>query len=357
MSDKPFKDSENSGQFEDRKRSHIELALHSRNQAIGLTGFDRIQLLHEALPELNLEDVDISTEVLGRKMATPFLISSMTAGHVDGRKLNLLFARQAAERGWLFGVGSQRRELSDEDLASEWRSIRKEVPNLVALSNIGLSQLIQTPVDRIKDLALGLEASAMIVHLNALQEALQPEGTPSFSQGLQAIANLVQELGLPVIVKETGCGFSADTLRRLSETGVYAVDVSGLGGTHWGRIEGDRARSKDDRSAKVRARAAGAFADWGMGTVESTLAAVELNPRYRVWASGGVRSGVDAAKLFALGAQIVGIAKPLLAAAMQDEDELSLVMETLEFELRTSFFCTGAGNLRVFQGKKVWKWK
>lgn len=356
MSDKKFHDSENTGQFEERKKSHIELALHSRNEAVGLTGFDRIQLQHEALPDLNLGDVDISTEVLGRKSATPLLISSMTAGHLDGRKLNLLFARQAAQRGWLFGVGSQRRELSDPELANEWKNIRKEVPGFVALGNIGLSQLIQTPVDQVRALADGLQASAMIVHLNALQEALQPEGTPDFRGGLKAIDHLVKKLGLPVIVKETGCGFSEETLRRLNETGIYAVDTSGLGGTHWGRIEGDRAKAKGDRASKIRARAAEAFADWGQTTMDSTVSAVDLKPRYQVWASGGVRSGVDAAKLLAVGAQIVGIAKPILAAALQNEEELSLTMETLEFELKTSLFCTGAGNLQGFQGKKVWKW-
>lgn len=353
---KAFSDTENSKQFEERKKSHLKLALNERNEASGLAGFDHLQLIHEALPELNFEDIRIHSQAFGKELKAPFIISSMTAGHSEGVPFNLMFARQAAERGWIFAVGSQRRELTDSALVKEWKDIRKQVPHFIALGNIGISQLIKTPIDQVKELAEGLEATAMIVHLNALQEVIQLEGTPQFKGGLAAIADMVKSLGIPVVVKETGCGFSQATLKRLTETGIAAVDVGGFGGTHWGRIEGERAEEQSDRAAQIRAKASESFANWGISTTQSVMNAVELKANFEVWGSGGVRSGLDAAKLFALGAQKVGFAKPLLVAAMKGEESLSLAMETLEYELKTSMFCTGLQEMNGFHAKKVWTW-
>lgn len=354
---KTFTDSEKLKQFEERKKSHLKLSLNDQNEAQGLSGLDNIQLHHEALPDINFENVSIASEAFTKPTKTPFLISSMTAGHEEGAALNLMFAQEAAERGWLFAVGSQRRELSDPSLVKEWINIRKKVPSFIAIGNIGLSQLVHTPIDKIRELADGLQASAMIVHLNALQEALQLEGTPQFKGGLKAIKELTLKLGLPVIIKETGCGFSLSTLRRLNELKLSAIDVGGFGGTHWGRIEGERAKSSFDRQALIKAKAAESFSHWGISTLQSVLDAVELKPDFEVWGSGGVRSGLDAAKLLALGAQKIGFAKPLLLAALQGRDQLSLVMETLEFELKTALFCTGHENLKTFQEQKIWTLK
>jgi isopentenyl-diphosphate delta-isomerase len=342
------------GQFEGRKRDHIRLALDPDHQAAGLGGLDRVRLVHDALPDLDLEEVQLESASLGRAAPTPFYVAGMTAGHADAPALNRTLALACQERGWAMGVGSQRRELetaSGEGIDG-WRALRREVPRLTLFANLGVSQLIQAPVARVRALVDAIEAQALVVHANALQEALQAEGTPRFKGTLPALARVCAEIGVPVVLKETGCGFSSETLRRLRETGLSAVDVSGLGGTHWGRIEG--ARSPAD---SVLAAAAGAFAEWGEPTVESVIAAAqELPETIEIWASGGVRTGLDAAKLIALGARQVGFAKPALEAALAGPDSLRQWMAAREHELRVALFCTGCGSPQGLREKEgVWK--
>jgi isopentenyl-diphosphate delta-isomerase len=338
-------------QFENRKQDHIRLSLSSKNQAVGEAGFDRVELIHEALPDLNFEQVSIGSNSLGIKTKTPFLISSMTAGHTDSVDLNARLARAAEALGWRMGVGSQRKELSDPEAAAEWKQIRKLAPKVVLYGNLGLAQLIRTKISDVEKLVESLEASAMIIHLNGLQECLQPEGTPAFKGGVKALTELAKKLSVPVIVKETGCGFSKKTLKRLRGLGLGAVDVSGYGGTHWGRIEGDR--NKPD---SIRKAAAKTFANWGIATVDSLADATGMKADFEVWASGGVRSGLDAAKVLAMGAQTVGLAQPILEAALEGESELHWKMSLVEFELKTALFCTGSANLTELRDKKVWKW-
>ncbi|MCB0349862.1 MAG: type 2 isopentenyl-diphosphate Delta-isomerase [Bdellovibrionales bacterium] len=339
-------------QFEGRKRDHIALALKEENEALGRAGFDTLDLLHEALPDINFSEINIECSILEMAQPAPFLISSMTAGHTDSTKINSRLAVASSEKGWLMGVGSQRRELFDATARQEWLNVRKSAPKVKLLGNLGLSQVIQTSTDKIKELADSIEAVAMIIHLNPLQECLQTEGTPQFAGGLKRISELVRDLQIPVVIKETGCGFSESTLNRLKETGVAAVDVSGFGGTHWGRIEGQRSLS-----ASMHSLAAAAFSDWGVTTVQSLLNAQNVNPNFEVWASGGVRSGVDAAKAIALGANCVGFAKPLLQAALDGEGALVDKMSAFEYELKVSLFCTGCKNLSELKNKKVWAWR
>lgn len=339
-------------QFESRKRDHIELSLSAANQAEGLSGLDRVELIHEALPDLDFAEVQIRCRSLKLDTETPFLISSMTAGHGESGALNARLATAAEARGWKMGVGSQRRELGDKAAAQEWKRIRKVAPKVHLLGNLGLAQLIRTPIAAVERLVESLEASAMIIHLNALQECMQPEGTPQFKGGVKALENLVKKLSVPVVVKETGCGISKTTLKRLKGLGIAAVDVSGLGGTHWGRIEGGRS-GRDE----MRKSASATFAEWGIATVDSVVAACEMKKDFEVWASGGVRTGLDAAKLLAMGAKTVGLAQPILQAALKTEKELDERMALIEFELKTALFCTGASDLTRLQKKKVWQWR
>jgi isopentenyl-diphosphate delta-isomerase len=331
------------GQFEGRKREHLQHALNPAHQAIGLTGLDRVQLAHEALPDLDFQEVKIESRCLGRPSPTPFYIAGMTAGHAEAPKLNRVLAYACAERGWAMGVGSQRRELPEFSTSSEspdlWAGLRKDVPKLVMFANIGVSQLIRSPLASVRRLVDSLQAQALVVHANALQEALQPEGTPQFKGALPALRKVCAEIGVPVVLKETGCGFSAATLRRLAGIGLAAIDVSGLGGTHWGRIEGARAGD-----GSLQGTASETFAEWGESTVDSVVAARrELNGAdTEIWASGGVRTGLDAAKLIALGAHQVGFAKPALEAALVGGDKLRQWMATREYELRVALFCTGS---------------
>lgn len=343
--------SESSSQFEKRKQDHIRIALDPRSQAEGLSGLENVQLIHEALPNLNFKEVDPSTSFFSKKTSAPFFISSMTAGHERGVEINSRLAKISAEKQILMGVGSQRRELADADARREWQEIRKQAPKALLLGNLGIAQVIRTPVAQVQTLVDTLEAEALFIHLNPLQECLQPEGTPEFRGGYGAIESLVKKLSIPVIVKEVGCGFSKETLQRLFNLGVYSVDVSGLGGTHWGRVEGYRSGQED-----LLFQVAQTFEDWGLSTVESLLNAREIDEKIPVWASGGVRDGLQAAKLLALGADMVGIAQPWLKAALESSEALEALYEKLLLEVKIAMFCTGIANVKEFKTKRVWKW-
>lgn len=337
--------------FERRKQDHIRLSMDPRTQANGVAGFDFVKLNHEALPDLDFSDISLKTHLLGSGCDSPIYVSSMTAGHENGELINLRLASLSHRRNILMGVGSQRRELVDSNAASEWKRIRAAAPKAKLIGNLGITQLIRTPIDQVQALVDSLEAAGLFVHLNPLQECLQPEGTPQFKGGLQAIEKLVQKLSVPVIVKEVGCGLSSSTMERLEAIGVKWMDVSGLGGTHWGRIEGLRSEENS-----LTYNAALAFKNWGIPTVESLLLGMKTVKVAQIWASGGVRSGLDAAKLIAMGAQAVGIAKPFLEGALQSDEALEAVLDQFEFELKIALFCTGARDIQEFQRKKVWSW-
>jgi isopentenyl-diphosphate delta-isomerase len=343
--------SESSSQFEKRKQDHIRIALDPRSQAEGLSGLDQVQLIHEALPDMNFKEVDPSTSFFSTKLSAPFFISSMTAGHEHAPEINARLARLSAEKQILMGVGSQRRELTDPEARNEWAQVRKQAPKALLLGNLGIAQVIRTPVDQVEALVDSLQAKALFVHLNSLQECLQPEGTPEFRGGYEAIEKLVQKLSVPVIVKEVGCGFSKETLQRLNSLGVHAVDVSGLGGTHWGRVEGYRS-SEDELLFEV----AKTFENWGISTVQSLLNAKEISENFPVWASGGVRDGLQAVKLLAMGANLVGIAQPWLGAALKNDKAVTEMYEKLLLEVKIAMFCTGVQKVSDFKTKRIWKW-
>lgn len=330
--------------FEQRKRDHIELALQPDYEATNLSGLDRIILPHEAIPDIQFNEIDIHSYRFGKKVPSPFIVSSMTAGHPDSINFNARLMEACEDTGWSMGVGSQRRELSDPHAAIEWAELRQQAPNATLLGNLGVSQLIETTLDDVERLVDALEAVGMIIHCNPLQECIQPEGTPYFKGAFDAIAELAEHLSVPVIVKETGCGFSKATLHRLMSTTIAAVDISGLGGTHWGRIEGARAQQDP-----MRQHTAETFKDWGVSTVSSLQQALSLTPNYELWGSGGVRNGLDAAKLLYLGASTIGFAKPILQAAQESTDAVITFMKTVEYELKVALFCTGHSTIEALQ--------
>jgi isopentenyl-diphosphate Delta-isomerase len=333
-------------QFEKRKQDHIDLALMQSNQTHELSRLDNISLMHDALPDFDFNDIDISGTRLNKAVRTPFIVSSMTAGHRDALNINSNLMAAAAQSGWAMGVGSQRRELTDRHASMEWQPLRKNYPFVSLFGNLGISQLISTNLDDICRLVDAISAEGLIIHCNPLQECIQPEGTPFFKGSWQALEVLVKKLSLPIIVKETGCGFSKATIKRLSDIGVAAIDVSGLGGTHWGRIEGHRALDKS-----MHKRASATFSNWGVDTVTSVISAGSFSDKIDVWGSGGVRHGLDAAKLIALGASTVGFAKPLLQAALISADAVLDEMRAIEYELKVAMFCTGSSVLSDLKEK------
>lgn len=333
-------------QFEKRKQDHIDLALMSVNQTNELNTFDNVTLRHEALPDIDFDEIDLSGMRFGGKVSKPLMVGSMTAGHRDSVDINRHLIAACAESGWAMGVGSQRRELTDDNAALEWTTLRRDYPDVSLFSNLGIAQLAGTSLDKIKKLTQAIRADALIIHCNPLQECIQPEGTTNFKGCWKALAALVKSMNLPIIVKETGCGFSTSTLSRLNDIGVAAVDVSGVGGTHWGRIEGHRAVDEP-----MKQRASLTFSNWGIDTVSSVKMAQSLAPSYEIWGSGGVRHGLDAAKLFALGASTVSFAKPLLNAALLSVEDVLFQMKTIEYELKVAMFCTGSRLLSDLKEK------
>ncbi len=333
-------------QFEQRKRDHIELALMPANQSSELNPFDQFSLLHEALPDVNFSEISIQSQRFNKTVKTPFIVSSMTAGHSNSVNINSRLIEACAQSGWAMGVGSQRRELTDKQAAFEWEPLRHQFPNVSLFSNLGIAQIIDTPISAIQRLIDALQAEALIIHCNPLQECIQPEGTTDFKGCWTALELLVKTISTPVIVKETGCGFSKNTLIRLNDIGVAAVDVSGVGGTHWGRIEGHRAINDS-----LRHHAAHTFRNWGIDTLQIVQNAASINPSFEIWGSGGVRHGLDAAKLFALGAATVGFAKPMLEAALESPEHVLNKMMIIEYELKTAMFCTGSRVLSDLKEK------
>lgn len=336
--------------FSKRKEEHIQIALQEKHQTSSLSGFDTINLIHEALPDINFSDVSIETNCLDHILPSPFIVSSMTAGHTQGKKINHNIAKACTETQWLMGVGSQRRQLFDSDATLEWIELRKKYPDVRLLGNIGIAQLITTSTDKIRQLLEPIQAEAIFVHTNPLQECIQPKGTTDYKGSLKALENLCNNLEIPVILKETGCGFSTKTLKRINNIGLYAVDISGLGGTHWGRIEGTRATDYPQQQ-----QAAEVLADWGISTVDSLLNAMSLDLDYDIWGSGGVRTGLDAAKLLALEAKMIGLAKPILVQAVKNPDAIIEYMQQVEFELKTALFCTGNIDIKSLQENKSWE--
>jgi isopentenyl-diphosphate delta-isomerase len=324
-------------QFERRKQDHIQLALMPENQADEDHDLDSVRLIHDALPEFDFADISIQSLRFGAVVEKPFMVSSMTAGHQQSIDLNRRLIAACEEMSWAMGVGSQRRELTDRQAAQEWHGIRKDYPRVDLFGNLGIAQLITANLSDVQRLADVLHARALIIHCNPLQECIQPEGTPQFKGCWHALEQLVKILEIPVVVKETGCGFSTATLARLNTIGVTAVDVSGKGGTHWGRIEGHRAEK-----GSLYQQASAAFRHWGISTLQSIINARELHAQFEIWGSGGVRNGLDAAKLFALGASTVGFAKPMLVAALNSREAVVALMDTIEYELKVALFCTGS---------------
>ena len=332
-----------------RKLDHVRIVLDEDVAAKGvITGFAAYRLPHEAVPELDLAEVDTSTTFLGKPMRAPLLVSSMTGGAHDVARINLALAEAAEALELAMGVGSQRSALRDDRLAYTYQ-VRRVAPRIPLLANLGAVQLnYGYGVDECRRAVEMIEADALILHLNPLQEAVQPEGDVNWRGLLAKIEAVCAALPLPVIVKEVGWGISAEAARRLIEAGVQAIDVAGAGGTSWSQVEMHRAPSERLR------RLAGAFADWGIPTAESLLLArgvrEELGrPDVHLFASGGIRSGQDIAKCAALGADLVGLASPFLKRAVGGVEDVLEEMDILMTELRIAMFCSGACDLAALR--------
>lgn len=329
-------------QERDRKAEHIQLALDERLQ-LGGHFFDEYAFPHEALPEIDLAEIDTTATFLGRRLSAPLLISCMTGGTEEATRINRHLAIGAERTGIAVGVGSQRKALEDPRHAASF-AIRPHAPSVPILANLGAVQLnYGFGIDECRRAVEMIGADALVFHLNALQEAIQPEGQGNFTDLIPKMAAIAAQLEVPVIVKEVGCGISGTTARRLAESGLRIVDTAGMGGTNWARIEAHRA---DDVEIGER------FAGWGVPTPESIRQLREI-PGLTIIGSGGIRNGIDAAKALALGADLVGMAYPFLRAATESADRVVATIERAVRELKICMFCSGSRTIRDLQAVKL----
>lgn len=337
-----------SARTQQRKAEHIRINLEEDVRAKGITtGLERYRLVHAALPELDLAEVDPGTHFLGRALRAPILVSCMTGGVNQGREINRRLAGAAQALGCAMGVGSQRAAIEDPTLARFFR-VRDDAPDVLLLANLGAVQLnYGYGVDECRRAVAMIEADALALHLNPLQEALQPEGNANFAGLLAKIEATCRGLEVPVVVKEVGWGISTTVARQLAEAGVAAIDVSGAGGTSWSEVERHRS------STALGRRISGTFAGWGLPTADSLRLARVGAPGLPLIASGGLRDGIDAAKAIALGADLAGFAAPLLKAAAESEAAAHGLLTAIVEELRVGMFCCGAGDLAALKRTEV----
>jgi isopentenyl-diphosphate delta-isomerase len=326
--------------LEQRKEDHIRINLE---EDVGFdrltTGLEQYRFIHQALPELNLADVDLSTTFLGRPLRAPLLISSMTGGTERAQVINRTLAAAAQAAGIAMGLGSLRAALEDPLQAESFR-VRPVAPDILLLANLGAVQLnYGCTVDDCRRAVELVGADALILHFNALQEALQPEGETDFAGLLGKVEVVCRQLEVPVVAKEVGWGFSQEAARRLAEAGIAAIDVAGAGGTSWSQVEMYRA------DTEVRRQVAATFRDWGIPTAASLCMVRQGAPGLPIIASGGLRNGLDVAKTIALGAQLAGMAGPFLKAAVVSTQAVLETIQVTAAELRTAMFCIGAASL------------
>ena len=337
-----------------RKADHLRVCLEEDVQSHRITnGLERYRFTHCCLPELNRSEIDISTTFLGKAIATPLLISSMTGGTEQARLINQRLAQTAQRYGLAMGVGSQRVAVENPDLTTTF-AVRQYAPDALIFANLGAVQLnYDYGLSQCQKAVDWLEADALILHLNPLQEAVQTEGDVNFKGLFAKIEKLVKALPVPVVAKEVGNGISAAMAQRLMESGVAAVDVAGAGGTSWARVESERAKDAKQR------RLGNTFADWGIPTAECITGiralsdGLENSAVLPLIASGGLRNGLDAAKALALGADLAGMALPFLQAASQSEAAVAELCEALIAEIVTVLFCTGCASLSELRQDRI----
>ncbi len=332
------------GQTAPRKDDHIRINLEQNVQFPNLTtGLEHYRFMHEALPEIDIADVDTSVELFGKRLTAPLLISSMTGGTERAKVLNRKLATAAQQTGIAMGLGSQRAAVERPDLESTFQ-IRDVAPDILLFANLGAVQFnYGYGIDQCRRAVDMVQADALILHFNVLQEAVQPEGDGNFKDLLPKIEAVCKKIGVPVIAKEVGWGFSERAARQLANVGISAIDVAGSGGTSWSEVEYHRAPTA------FHARVARSFADWGIPTADSIQYVRKAAPALKIIASGGLRDGIDIAKCIALGATLGGLASPFLKAADESIEATVDLIRELDRQVRVAMFCTSTTSIKALQ--------
>lgn len=341
---------EQSPTTESRKVDHVKINLEQDVQFPNLTtGLENYRFMHCAVPEIDLADVKTEVNLFGKTLASPLLISSMTGGAELAYKLNRILAEAAQKYNIAMGVGSQRAAIEDDELAYTFQ-IRDFAPDILLFANVGAVQLnYGYGIDQMKKAVDMLEADALILHFNVLQEAVQPEGDTNFAGLLAKIEAICTQSDVPVIAKEVGWGFSPADVQQLVNAGVSAIDVAGAGGTSWSEVEYHRAPTA------FHARVARAFADWGIPTADAIRYAHDVAPNTPIIASGGLRDGIDVAKCIALGALIGGMAGPFLKAANTSMEATEQFIEETIAQIKIAMLCSGVSTIAELQETELIK--
>jgi isopentenyl-diphosphate delta-isomerase len=323
-----------------RKADHIRICLEQKAQAKKATaGFEDIQLVHRALPEVDRKKINLSTVFLGKKLSAPLIVGAMTGGTEEATKINSSIAEAVEKLGLGMGVGSQRAALEHQRLEKTYKVAREKAPSALLIANIGGVQLVHGySLKEVKAAVEMIDADALAVHLNAVQEALQPEGQTNFKGILAKITEVTGELDVPVIVKETGCGIAAEDAKALEAAGVKAIDVAGLGGTSFAAVEYYRSTNRKTMNE--------ALWDWGIPTAAS-IVEVTQTVKIPVIASGGIRSGLDIAKSLALDASLASVCQPVLEAADKNSSETEQLLSGYVDQLRDVMFLAGVESLQA----------
>jgi len=332
-----------SKRIEGRKSEHLKICLERDVQARTVTtGFEDVHMIHRALPEVDRAKIDLSTAVFNHRFRAPLIVEAMTGGFKEATKINAAIARAVEKLRLGMGVGSQRAAIEDPELEETFTVVREEAPNAFIIANIGGPQIRRGySLSESKRAVEMIQADALAIHLNPLQEAVQPEGETNFARVLNGIEKITRRIDVPVIVKETGAGISTEEAKKLEAAKVAGIDVAGAGGTSWAAVEYHRAKKQKD---EFRQRLGESFWDWGIPTAVSLVETVQ-SVNLPVIASGGVHSGVDAAKALALGASLVGMAHPVLNAAAKGSEEVEKTLKIILEELKNAMFLVGAESV------------
>jgi len=323
-----------------RKNDHLDILLRAEQPLNSVSEeFSRYRFSHCALPELHLDQISLQTELFGKPLKAPFLISSMTGGALRAATINQHLAEAAERLGIALAVGSQRVALETPANQGLTRELRQFAPTIPILANIGAVQLRDNGLDWARRAVEMIEADALIIHLNPLQEAVQPQGDRDWRGILNAIEEVASKLGVPIVAKEVGAGISASNAKVLVDAGVSVIDVAGSGGTSWALVEAERATTPAEKAI------AKAFGNWGIPTPQAIVEVRQALPEIPLIASGGIRDGIDAAKAIRLGADLVGQAAAVLTSALASSEEVIEHFEILSQQLRIACFCTGSSTL------------
>jgi isopentenyl-diphosphate delta-isomerase len=335
----------------ERKADHIDVCLKEDVQSRRVTtGFEDVNLVHRALPEIEREKIDLSTTVFGYKFSAPLFVGAMTGGTAKATKINAAIAEAVDELHLGMGVGSQRIAIDNPKVERSFSVVREKAPTAFILANIGGPQLVgKYGVKETKKAVEMVKADALAIHLNALQEAVQPEGDTNYSNLLQKICKVAQELDVPVVVKETGAGIAAEDATMLEAAGVAGIDVAGVGGTSWAAVEYYRAKARQNGASQ---RLGETFWDWGIPTAVSLVETAQ-SVKVPVIASGGIRNGIDATKALALGASLASATYPFLGPATTGSEDVKKALRYLVEEVKNAMFLVGANSVQKLQNVPV----